>query len=139
MNWYIIISVILTVAILAVIGWLIYRQVEEYSSPTDLIETLRERLTVVHPGIKDIPIKKGEKSYTINKRKIFLCIEDENGDYYDDNMLTYVLLHEYAHVLCDEQHHTEKFYKIFDNLLDRAIKAGVYDPSKPIISDYCEY
>ena len=139
MNWKLFFSVLGLTALLALIGWLVYRQIEAYSTPQDLIETLRTRLEPVHPGIQKIPIKKGEKSYTINKRKIYLCLEDENGNYYDENMLTYVLLHEYAHVLCDEQHHTDKFYRIFDNLLDRATKAGVYDPNKPIVKDYCEY
>jgi hypothetical protein len=139
MNLKLSVSIIGILAVVCLISWLIYRQVEDYSSPQDLIETLRTNLKVVHPGIADIPIKKGEKSYTINKRKIYLCLEDENGDYYDENMLTYVLLHEFAHVLCDEQHHTDKFYRIFDDLLDRATHAGVYDPNKPIITDYCEY
>lgn len=139
MSCCLVITIVSLVVVLAIIAWLVYRQIEDYASPTDLIETLRDRLEIVHPGIREIPIKKGEKSYTINKRKIYLCLEDENGEYYDENMLSYVLLHEYAHVLCDEQHHTDKFYRIFDNLLDRATKAGVYDPSKPIVKDYCEY
>ena len=139
MNWKFVATLAAALAILALIVYLIYRQIEDYSSPVDLIETLRTRLDVVHPGIRDIPIKKGEKSYTINKQKIYLCLTDKDGKYYDENMLTYVLLHEFAHVLCDEQHHTDKFYRIFDDLLDRATAAGVYDPSKPIVKDYCEY
>jgi hypothetical protein len=48
-------------------------------------------------------------------------------------MLTYVGLHELAHVLCDEVGHTAKFYQIFDELLDKAHQMGLYDPSIPII------
>ena len=27
-----------------------------------------------------------------------LCLKDENGNYYDDNMIIYVALHELAHI-----------------------------------------
>ena len=86
-----------------------------------------------------ISLYKGDKSYTINKQKIFLCLRDENGSYYDDMMLLYVLLHELSHVLCDEVGHTEKFHEIFDQILAEANKQGIYDNSYSIIQDYCQY
>ena len=61
----------------------------------------------------EISLSKGKKSYTINKEDIFLCLLDENGNYYHDNMLIYVLLHEISHSVCNEIGHTEKFNKIF--------------------------
>ena len=39
------------------------------------------------------------------KQKVYLCLKDENNEYYNDNMLIYVALHELAHVLCDEIGH----------------------------------
>jgi Zn-dependent peptidase ImmA (M78 family) len=86
-----------------------------------------------------IGLYKGKKSYTINKEKIFLCLIDENNSYYDQEFLIYVLLHELAHVICDEIGHTKKFNKIFEELLIEAAKQKVYDPSTPMIPDYCQY
>lgn len=86
-----------------------------------------------------IVLYKGNKSYTINKQRIYLCLKDENGKYYQKNMLMYVLLHEIAHVICDEVGHTDKFQKIFDQLLYEATLATIYNPNIPIIQNYCSH
>jgi hypothetical protein len=67
-----------------------------------------------------------------------LCLKDKNGEYYDKNMLIYVLLHEISHSLCDEVGHTKKFNEIFNALLKEAVKKGIYDENKPIIQNYCQ-
>jgi hypothetical protein len=89
--------------------------------------------------LDEIKIYKGAKSYTINKSKIFLCLKDEKDNYYNKNMLMYVLLHEISHCLCDEINHTDKFHKIFDLLLIEAEKCGIYNSNESLIKDYCEY
>jgi len=87
--------------------------------------------------LNEISLYKGNKSYTINKEKVFLCLKDKKGNYYDINTLLYVTLHELAHVMCDEIGHTSKFNKIFDELLSEASKLKIYDSKKPIVQDYC--
>ena len=89
--------------------------------------------------LNEIELYRGEKSYTINKRKIFLCLRDEKGEYYPDLQLIFVLLHELGHVLCKEVGHTQQFNDIFDALLDQADDMGIYDKDFPIIMDYCLY
>lgn len=84
-----------------------------------------------------ISLYRGNRSYTINKEKVYICLKDENDEYYNQNMLTYVLLHELAHVVCDEVGHTEKFHDIFQNLLMKAINTGIYNPSIPVVQNYC--
>ena len=84
------------------------------------------------------------KSYIVdgilNKYKQgFLILKDENGKYYEMNMLIYVALHELAHVLCDEIGHTDKFKRIFEDLLIDAENKGIYNPNTPPILDYCNY
>jgi hypothetical protein len=87
----------------------------------------------------EISLSKGKKSYTINKEEIYLCLKDENDQYYNDNMLIYVLLHEISHSICDEIGHTEKFNKIFHALIDKAVELQIYDNNVPLIRNYCLY
>lgn len=110
---------------------------EKYYDPK--IEQLQQKIGEVIPEIKDVEISGGTKSLTINKKVVYICAKDANGNYYGDNMLTYVILHELAHVLCDEVGHTEKFKSIFKKLLDKATDGGIYDPSIPPIDNYCNY
>ena len=86
-----------------------------------------------------IKFHRGDKSFTINKEKVYLCLYDENGEYYNTNWLIFVTLHELSHVLCDEIGHTEKFQKIFDELLEEAIKEKIYNPEDPINANYCTF
>ena len=79
----------------------------------------------------------GNKSYTINKKKVHLCMKDENDEYYDTNMLAYVLAHELAHVICESVGHTEEFHGIFEQLLDELHADGIFDKNKEILTDYC--
>ena len=86
-----------------------------------------------------ISLYKGDKSYTINKQKIFLCLKDEHDEYYDDMMLLHVLLHEICHSLCDEIGHTEKFNEMLDELLKKADEMQIYDLEYPVLQNYCQY
>jgi beta-lactamase regulating signal transducer with metallopeptidase domain len=103
------------------------------------LEQLRSKIATAIPEIENVKISGSNKSFTINKKHVYICTKDENDEYYDDNMLIYVILHELAHVLCDEVGHTEKYKNIFRELLDRASRGGVYDPNKPPIDNYCNY
>jgi len=88
--------------------------------------------------LSNIKLQPDKKSYTIDKNHVHLCIIDpDTGKYYDNNLLTYVLLHEIAHIFCDEEGHTEKYIKIFKNLLNIGAKAKIYDPDKALPKMYC--
>jgi hypothetical protein len=115
------------------------KQVTEHLLQDDpMLYTLKEVLTPVHPMIKNLKLYKADKSYTINKDKIFLCLYDQDGNYYPLNMLIYVLLHEVAHKINEKDiGHTEAFYNVFDDLLEKATNIGVYNPDIPIIKNYC--
>jgi hypothetical protein len=149
-------TIILFFVIIGIIIFLVILQIEEYKLQDD--PKLKELKKIIEPLfiqdkyftgnlkelnnrniLNEINLYKGEKSYTINKQKVFLCLKDEKNQYYETNMLVYVLLHEISHVICDEVGHTEKFQKIFDELLEEATKMKVYNPDIPIITDYCQY
>ena len=128
--------------IIGLLTWLSLRMVDEYYQSLDdpMLHKLRDVLAPVHPDIAHVEMYKGEKSYTINKQRIYLCLRDEHNKYYDMNMLIYVFLHEFAHYLNKEDiGHTEKFHAIFDKLLEKAQSLGVYDASIPPIQDYCNH
>lgn len=112
---------------------------EKYLEEDPVLMELKQELVTCFPEIDNAILLKGKKSYTINKKQIYICLKDEKGEYYNKNMLKYVILHELAHVLCDEIGHTEKFHKIFEEILRKAIKCGVYDDRIPTIKNYCEY
>jgi hypothetical protein len=87
--------------------------------------------------LDEIVINEGNKSFTNNKREIFICLKDQKNSYYDYNSLLYVTLHEIAHVLCYEIGHTTKFSKIFNALLQYSSSLGFYDFTKPFVENYC--
>ena len=70
---------------------------------TGVLETLNDR-----DILSEISLRKGEKSFTINKTKIFICLKDKKDEYYNNNMLMYVLLHEISH-----QYQYKKYGKYF--------------------------
>jgi hypothetical protein len=67
-------------------------------------------------------------SFTDNKgERIVLCIRDRHsGEFHDSNIITYVLLHELAHIACPEIGHTKLFEEIFIFFLKVATKMGIY-------------
>ena len=66
-------------------------------------------------------------------------MRDENGKYYDKNFLVFVIIHEISHAMCNEIGHTKKFIDIFEHNLNKAIKLGIYDPTKKKVENYCNY
>ena len=87
--------------------------------------------------LNEISIYKGNKSYTINKEKVFLCLKKKTGEYYDMNILVFVTLHELSHVLSTTIGHDQNFNNIFDALLQKAAEMKIYNPDEPIDRNYC--
>lgn len=130
----------LFIIVVVLIFFVMTRFVEEFKKEDPMLHTIRHKIRPLHPETVDrIVLLEDNKSYTINKKKVYLCLKDENGDYYDENMLVFVAVHELAHVLCDEIGHTDKFQKIFQDLLNKATDLQIYDPSVAPIQNYCEY
>jgi hypothetical protein len=134
---------------------LIYTQIQEYYAQDDpKLKEIKNRLEIFFANKKDwtgplsvlneknfmknITFFRGEKSYTINKKQVYICLKDQTGEYYDDNTLYYVVCHEISHVICDEIGHTEKFYLIFNALLSKMEESGIYNYNIPIKHDYCK-
>lgn len=132
----IILAIILIVLIIATFA----RQIKENMVQDDpVLIDLKNTLHQVDPIVDSLNFYVGNKSYTINKQNVYMCLKDKDGKYYDKNMLIYVALHEVAHAKCDEIGHTMTFHNIFQSLLKKASDQGIYDSKKPIINDYCEH
>jgi hypothetical protein len=70
-------------------------------------------------------------AYSENKgEKLALCLEKEKGKNHliDINTLTFVALHELAHIASNNIGHGDEFWKNFKFLLERATEIGVYTP-----------
>jgi hypothetical protein len=68
-------------------------------------------------------------SYSVNKgEKIVLCMRSRDGkdELIDENTLTFVSIHELAHIMTKSVGHTEEFWKNFKFLLETAIKMNLY-------------
>lgn len=131
--------IFLSLLLIGLLVYIIYNQIkEQYQKSDPMLKIIKETIEVLDPeSVAKISFYEGSKSYTINKKKIYLCLKDENKEYYDFNMLIYVAIHELSHVLCDEIGHTPKFNRIFQDNLTRAERLGIYDSNKPIITNYC--
>tara|TARA_A100001015_G_C14590152_1_gene556320 strand:+ start:22 stop:606 length:585 start_codon:yes stop_codon:yes gene_type:complete len=69
-------------------------------------------------------------SYSVNKgEKIVFCIrqKDENESLIDENTITFVAIHELAHVMTKSIGHTPEFWDNFKRLLNEAININVYE------------
>jgi hypothetical protein len=134
---YNLLSIGCTIILIILIVTLIFKQVKEnFSQYHPVIQVLKENIINCFPELGNLKIFEGDKSYTINKEKIYLCIRDKNGQYYNQNILMYVLLHEVAHTICPEIGHTQEFKNIFNSLLERATGYGIYS-NTDIPKDYC--
>lgn len=127
--------------LISCIIWWVTSCIKEHHLQYDpMLFKLKKILEPLHPDIKNLKLYKGKKSYTINKDKIYLCLTDEKGEYYPTNHLIYVMLHEFSHFLNkDDIGHTEKFHRIFEDLIEKSHNMGIYNASIPPIENYCMY
>jgi hypothetical protein len=133
--FFILISVIICISIYS-----LFELDEIHLRQDPILFKLKKLTSPLHPDIKNLKLYKSDKSYTINKKKIYLCLKDENGKYYPTNQLVYVFLHEFAHYLNKEDiGHTQTFHDIFEDLLKKAEEKGIYNPNIPMIENYCNF
>jgi len=78
--------------------------------------------------LQESPPESNYTSYTVNKGdEIALCLRSkQTGKFHDINLVTYVVLHELAHVACPEIDHTDLFKKIFIFFLEIAVSIDIY-------------
>ena len=132
--------IILIISVFAVVFITVMVNVTEgYSDPK--IDEIRNILLQIDPEItKKLNIQASNKSFTEDKRDMYLCLRDQYGKYYPDNMLAYVAIHELAHAKSKDidVHHTgTEFKNNFEHYLRIAEEKGLFDPKKGLVEEYC--
>lgn len=128
-----------TVVIILVLLVTYYTYTKENFVRNNELDNIVENLKKVFPIVENLNFYEGDKSYTINKKNVYICMKDENSRYYNRNFLIFVILHEISHALCDEIGHTDKFSRIFQQVLQKAAVNGLYDPNGKKVVNYCNY
>lgn len=77
-------------------------------------------------------------SFTVDKTNVNLCLKNPvSGLIYDINSITFVALHELAHVINPLYGHGKEFQQIFKNVLKVSDKIGIWDRNIPFTKQYC--
>jgi hypothetical protein len=87
-------------------------------------------------SIKEIGNLESEAAYVINKQNMSFCLQDlpspgenvKTTSTEDTNLITYVGLHELAHVMSNETGHGSEFIKNFEFILDYCKKLNCINP-----------
>jgi hypothetical protein len=85
--------------------------------------------------IKEIGNMETDAAYVVNKQYMSFCLQDSPKDnstkhtnIEDTNLMTYVAIHELAHIMSVETGHGPEFIQNFEFLLDYAKKLKYFDP-----------
>ncbi len=69
-------------------------------------------------------LKSRSRTYTENKKQIHVVIDKKDGSLYNFDTLMFVVLHEIAHIISPDHHHTSRFHQIEKRLHQKAIERG---------------
>lgn len=90
----------------------------------------------------------GDKTYTLNFKRIAICLRRKNWEFYDFNTLMFVFLHEIAHtgthsryLMVDgrRENHPPMFWRVFKFLLSNAVEFGIIAPINYNQKNYVTY
>ena len=80
--------------------------------------------------IKEVGNMESDAAYVINKKNMSFCLQKRKNEIIleDLNLITYVSIHEFAHIMSEEIGHGAEFIKNFEFLLNYAKEIVYYDP-----------
>jgi predicted metal-dependent hydrolase len=98
----------------------------------DLDQNIKRLINNWNKGIsiKETGNMEADAAYVINKQYMSICLKNftKNVNLENINLLTYVGIHELAHIMSNEIGHGDEFKKNFKFLLDHAKKLNYNDP-----------
>jgi hypothetical protein len=94
------------------------------------VKQLKNNLDPYRTSIYETDPSSSYSSYTVNKgSELHMCLRSKiTGKLHDVNLLTYVGIHEMAHMANPEVGHGPLFQKIFNFFIETAINKKLYDP-----------
>jgi hypothetical protein len=131
-------AIVLALFIIAVVVGVSWKK--KKPSSDQKLHQIKETIMGIDPKVSEFNFYlDSEASYILGDRDVHMCIHDEDGEYYDDNFLTYVALHEITHGLIaeDTRDHPPIFDRRFEDIKAKAIRLGIYNPNQPFPSVYC--
>lgn len=106
------------------------------------VERLKSRTSSLR--IEEAVHEVDSSTYTINKGELMaICLRKKNKqkDFYQMDLLLFVLIHELAHIMTISEGHTSEFMANFKFILKEAAACGLYSPidysSSSNKIDYC--
>ncbi len=103
-----------------------------------VLQNVKIEIARIHPEIynyKMYPLDKCQPkdSYTEDKKRIFVCMRDASGKYYNINKIKQIIIHELAHASSktyDPEHTSVEFLTYYRDLMTRAQQQGIIDTSQ---------
>ena len=76
-----------------ILTYALYRLVKSrehlrYKDP--MIESIREDLVKLHPKARELTYSASDKSFTEDKKDMYLCLKDDSNQYYDRETFCYM-------------------------------------------------
>ena len=101
----------------------------KYKSNKNYIERLYNRVVEGSCVFSESSPDSNYTSYSVNKgEELVFCLRSKRTkEFHSINLITYVMLHEIAHIACPEYGHTPLFNSIFAFLTREAIKMNLYE------------
>jgi len=106
----------------------LYEKIKDYPDYALYINQLNNNLNEDKTIIYETDPNSDLTSYSVNKgEEVAFCLKSKKtGQLHDINLMTYVAIHEMAHIGCPETGHGELFKKIFKFLTETAIELKLY-------------
>lgn len=128
---------ILAIILIIIVIYIIYIQLNSQNQPIPTDPRMQEievrvRQTVREAGYDaNFNLHYSTKiNATKNKKDIYLCNTCISDDHLGLDKMTYVGLHEAAHVLSKSRNHSKEWKEILGKLLYKAAELGFLDPHK---------
>lgn len=105
------------------------------SDPLSDIKTKLDQILICSNKEADYRlILDNERTYVTDKKIIHLVVK--KGKKFDEETLLHVAIHELAHIICPDLHHTPQFERIQENLLKTAIELKYLTPYTIVDPEY---
>jgi len=133
-------KIIVIILLSCILCYLLSTTKEHLKYQDPMLDSLKLDLMKLDPKASELKYFASDKSFTEDKKDMYICLKDEKGQYYPKNVLMYVMIHELAHAIShsyDDNHTGKEFNNNFDILLERASSIGIYNPREPFVANYC--